>query len=53
MYWAITDGRYFWELAGRRKDAIKRFIGDGLYPWPYWRKQGFRAVKVEVTEILP
>lgn len=36
-----------------RRDAIAEMDRDGSPPWAYWKRLGYRAVRVTITEKGP
>jgi len=51
--WIVRDKKaYGWisSLAGTRSESIKKFV-DEASPWVAWYRQGFRCVKVSISEI--
>lgn len=54
--WCIEfpSGEWLYQSYTLRKDAISEFwhhaveCGMGDYPWSYWRKQGYKCVKIKI-----
>jgi len=56
--WVIKDASdpaciYFWSgiMQYRKSDCIDAFMDGSRYSWSEYRKEGYRCVKVKVTEI--
>jgi hypothetical protein len=55
-YWAIKhfDHDWFFNVSTKRSEAIQSFIGLGVpWSWKYMYRQGYRAVKVNITVLDP
>lgn len=36
-------------LSYTRTNSIKKFVGDGKWNWNWWRRRGWRCVRVNIT----